>query len=131
MSRQEIDLLVEAVQKQPCPECGQTARPLNGGLVATAKGLLVVTTFEQHTLVACPDCLIAEAKRASRLTALVRWWSIPSGPIQSVKALYRNRATVKLADRDEPSEALHAFVASNPGIATAMVLASPTTQQAV
>jgi hypothetical protein len=121
LSRRDVDLLVDAVQKRPCPECGQTARPLNGGLVATAKSFVVFTAFSQHTLVACPECLTAEAKRASLVTMALGWWGLPSGPIQSIKALSRNRATVNQGARDEPSEVLREFVASNPGVATAML----------
>lgn len=125
LSGRDVDLLVGAVQKMPCPECGRTERPLNGGVIATAKSFVLFTTFGQHTMVACPDCLAAEARRASLVTALLGWWGFPSGPIHTIKALSRNRTTMKQGDRDEPSKALLGFVASNPGMATAMAARTP------
>ena len=126
LSRRDVDVLVAAIQKQPCPECGQTDRPLNGGVVADAKSFVVFTTFDQRTAVACPDCLAAQAKRAAFITAAFGWWGIPSGPIQSVKALRRDLRTIRQRERDEPSEALRAFVENNPGVATAMAAGGAT-----
>lgn len=120
LSRRDVDQLVAAIQKRPCPECGRTDRPLNGGVVADAKSFVLFTTHDQHTVIACPDCLAGQAKRAAIVTALLGWWGFPFGPIQSVKSLRHDIRTIRQIHRDEPSEALRSFVEQNPGVATAI-----------
>ena len=130
LSRRDVDELVAAIRKQPCPECGQTRRPLNGGEVADAKSFVLFTTFDSHTAVACPDCLARRAKRSAVVTALFGWWGIPWGPFYSVKALRRDIRTIRQRDRDDPSDALRTFVEEQPGVATMIASSGPTISQA-
>ena len=120
LSRRDVDALVAAIQKQPCPQCGRTDRPINGGEVADAKSFILFTTYDSHIAIACPDCLAAKAKRAALVTAALGWWGFPFGPIQSVKALRRDFRTIRQRDRNEPSDALRTFVEQNPGVASAI-----------
>ena len=120
LSGRDVDLLVAAIQKQPCPECGRTNRPLHGGEVARATSFVLFTTYACHTAIGCPACLAAQARRAALVTAAFGWWGFPAGPIQSVRAIRRDLRTIRQRERDAPSEALRAFVEANPGLATAL-----------
>ncbi|MEO0560348.1 MAG: hypothetical protein AAF170_19445 [Bacteroidota bacterium] len=120
LSRRDVDLLVTSVQKQPCPECRRVDRPINGGIVAETKSFVLFTTYDQETIIACPDCLSAQAKRSAWITAFIGWWGFPFGPFQTVKALRHNLRTIRQHARNEPSDALRAFVAQHPGVATAI-----------
>ncbi|MEP0548426.1 MAG: hypothetical protein ABJF88_15930 [Rhodothermales bacterium] len=119
LSRRDLDLLVEAVRKQRCPACGKSDHPLNGGVVADAKSFVLVTSLDKRTVVACPACLAAQAKRAALMTALLGWWAIPWGPIRTIQALTNDFRTMRQSQRSEASDALRAFVEQNPGVATA------------
>ena len=128
LSRRDVDALIAAIQRQPCPECGRTDRPINGGEVADTKSFVLFTTYNSETAIACPDCLAARAKRAAFVTAALGWWGFPFGPIQSVKALRRDFRTIRQQERDEPSDALRTFVEQNPGVATALAEGGTTRQ---
>ena len=115
----EVDALVEAIRKWPCPECGSAERPLNGAEIAEAKSFVLLTAYEKQLFIACPDCLSRRARQASAVTAALGWWGLPLGPIQSVQALWQNARVRHRCGREEPSAALRAFVEANPDSATA------------
>ncbi len=117
LTADEIDTLVEAIRRQPCPECGERTRLLNGAEIAEAKSLLLFTFYQPRIVVACPDCIAAQAKRAALITSVLGWWAFPFGPFQTVKALRRNIRAMGQRTHDEPSDALYVFVEANPGVA--------------
>ena len=120
LSGRDIEGLVAAIQKQPCPACGSTDRPLNGGWIAEVKSALLFSVRHEEIDVACPDCLTKRAKRAAWLTVLFGWWAFPLGPVYTLSALRHNRRTIRQGDYNEASEALRLFVEENPGVATAL-----------
>ena len=113
-------MLTAALRDQPCPECGQAGVPLNGGVVASAMSFVVFTTHRSDTVIACPDCLGKEARRAAGKTAVLGWWGLPWGPIQSVRSLAHDLRTLRQRGRDKPSSALRTLVRKSPGVATVM-----------
>ena len=125
LSSEEADLLVAAIQGRPCPSCGSGGRPLNGGRIADAKSLLFITMQDEHTAVACPDCLTKQARRAAIKTAALGWWAFPFGPIHTVRAIYRDIKTIRAAGQEGPSAALRAFVREHRGVAVALAAGKP------
>lgn len=116
----EVEALVAAIRAQPCPECGQADRPLNGGEIAMAKSYILMSTTNRHTAIACPDCLARQARRAAITTAILGWWGLPFGPIYTIGALRRSLRTLRQRHDDHASDALRVFVEQNPGVATSL-----------
>lgn len=121
LSRTEIEALVTAIRRLPCPRCGRNDRLLNGGEIAVARSFVVFTTYDCEMTIACPDCLVDQARKAKRVTALLGWWGIPSGPIRAIQAISCNEMTILKSDRKEASDVLTRWVESNPGLATTMI----------
>ena len=69
-------------------------------------------------VIACPTCLMAQAKWAAIKTIALGWWSLPWGPIRTVQALIHDVRTIRQHAKDEISKALREFIEKNPGVAT-------------
>jgi hypothetical protein len=119
LSHSDIEVLVEAVRRQVCPECGRSERLLNGGVIADAKSFVLFTTFNKQTAIACPECLAALAKRAALMTAVLGWWGFPWGPIRTLQALANDIRTMRQRSREDATAVLWQFVEENPGVAMA------------
>ena len=113
------DDLVAAVRALPCPSCGRAEAPLNAGHVSRTISYLLLTTYRDDVLVACPDCLAAEARNALLLTAFFGWWGFPWGPIRSVQSISKSRRTLREHAQVEPTDALEQFVRAHPDVAEA------------
>ena len=126
----EVDLsleddLVAAVRALPCPRCGRAETPLNAGHVSRTISYLILTTYRDDVLVACPDCLAAEARNALLLTAFFGWWGFPWGPIRSVQSISKSRRTLREHAQAEPTDALEGFVRAHPDVAEAAYRGGP------
>ena len=119
------DDLVAAVRALPCPRCGRTEAPLNAGHVSRTISYLVLTTYRDDVVVACPDCLAAEARNALLLTAFFGWWGFPWGPIRSIQSISTSRRTLREHAQAEPTDALERFVRARPDVAEAAYRGGP------
>jgi len=111
----ELESLVERFRALPCPICESVAQPLNAFPIATARGVVIFVDYDVETVIACPHCIVAAAKRASRITLCLGWWAIPLGPFRTIHAV-ANNWRAKDAPRDlEPTEELYDYVERNRG----------------
>ena len=111
----ELQDLADRFRRQPCGRCGSWKRPLNAFGIARVWSVILVTSYKKELLIACPDCILASAKRAQAFTPLVGWWGIPWGPIRTIQAIAINFRTIRHGDEDHPSEALTTFVRDHRG----------------
>lgn len=112
---QEHDELVERFRKLPCPICNSVGRPLNAVTVATARSFLIMTTHQKRVVLGCPECILAAARKAQRLTLAFAWWGIPWGPIRGLQAMVLNAEARSAAARQEATAELYNYVAANRG----------------
>ena len=115
LSPEEEQALVAAFRRLPCPICGAAAGLLNAAVVATALSFLIKTVYDKKTVVGCPHCIVAAARRARVLTLALGWWAIPWGPIRTVQAIIINDEANLTAREDGATPALTQYVAANRG----------------
>ncbi len=115
--------LVERFRGLPCPVCKSSAQPLNAFPVTTARGVVLFVDYNVEIVVACPQCIVASAKRASRITLLLGWWAIPGGPFRTIHAVASNWRAKDAPCDLEPTQELYDYVERNRG-EVAFLLAS-------
>ena len=77
LSEEELNELTEKVSGLPCPICLNKENRLNASKIAIAQSVILVTTFDDPLLIACPDCIVLSAKKATKKTLFFGWWAIP------------------------------------------------------
>ncbi len=120
----ELQDLVTRFRRQPCSRCGSELRPLNAFEIARAWSVILVTSYRKELLIACPDCILASAKRAWAFSLLLGWWGIPWGPIRTLQAIAIDSRAIRHGDEDHPSEALTAYVRDHRGEITVALRAA-------
>lgn len=113
--RARFDALVERFRALPCPRCGDQGLPLNGFLVARARGNILFAHYQKELVIGCPECIVGAAKEADKRTALLGWWAIPWGPIHSLRAFRANAAARRASAHVAPSPDLVSYITANPG----------------
>ena len=82
---------------------------------------VVFTSYQKKAVVACPDCLGAEARRGLWTSALLGWWGVPWGPIRTIQSISVNLSTIRSRSSLEATPVLRDAVRRNPGASAAMV----------
>ena len=113
LTEEELNELTEKVSGLPCPVCFRKANKLNASKIATAQSVILVTTFDDPLLIACPDCIIESAKRATKKTLLFGWWGIPWGPIRTIQALSINSESKNINRYSQPTPEFIEFIKTN------------------
>jgi hypothetical protein len=111
--REDMRPLNNLIRNRPCPICNQQEGNINAFEIATAKSFLLGTSFNKYLLVACPDCIVSEAKSSNIMSGLLGWWGFPSGPIDTIRALMINSQAQKARQYTGPSEHFLQFVKRN------------------
>ncbi|OZC04297.1 hypothetical protein [Rubricoccus marinus] len=131
LSQKEVRAVAYAIVRRPCPQCGQSRRPVNAGVIANTYGLIITGVYDEKVLVACADCREARAKRAMARSVLLGWWSFPHGPFRTIGALWQNARTLRECEhRQKPTATLLNYVAANPLRALALARRTPLAPEA-
>lgn len=112
---EEIERYCELTRNLTCPFCGTKSIRLNGTMTSEVVSMILVTQFDQHLKIACPDCLDKFNKKALVKTILFGWWGIPWGPIRTIQAVVQNLNRKKTNRLDTHNKYLRDFVVSNVG----------------
>lgn len=112
---EEVETYAKLLQDLPCPFCGSTDQKLNGTILHEYRSHIFITTTKVGPIIACPDCLDKESREAILSTALLGWWSIPSGPFRTPVYIYRNFKAKKEHRLETPNSTLLSFALQHIG----------------
>ena len=114
LAPEEARALAFAILRRPCPECGDTQRPVNAGVIAKATGAVIAGHYEERVLVACDRCRARHARRAIAWTAAFGWWSL-FGFVQAAGAIWQDAQTLRACERrQKPTPALLRYIEAHP-----------------
>ena len=105
--------LINLITNLSCPICNKQKGNINAFEIATAKSFILGTSFNKYLLVACPDCIVSKAKSANIISGILGWWGLPSGPIDTIRALMINSQAPKAREYTGHSEHFLQFIKSN------------------
>ncbi|MNI30233.1 hypothetical protein D3C73_840740 [compost metagenome] len=114
-SIEDIYHYAELLRNCPCPICNNTRDKLNGTIYHSIKSIIVMSITETRWIIACPDCLDKQNRKAIVSCSLLGWWGIPWGILKTPVYIYRN-LKVKGENRiSDPNGPLLSFTADNIG----------------
>ncbi|APU97909.1 hypothetical protein BV902_17515 [Sphingobacterium sp. B29] len=114
-SIEDIYHYAELLRNCPCPICNNTRDKLNGTIYHSIKSIIVMSITETRWVIACPDCLDKQNRKAIVSCSLLGWWGIPWGILKTPVYIYRN-LKVKGENRiSDPNGPLLSFTADNIG----------------
>lgn len=114
-SIEDIYHYAEPLRNCPCPICNNTRDKLNGTIYHSIKSIIVMSITETRWIIACPDCLDKQNRKAIVSCSLLGWWGIPWGILTPPVYIYRN-LKVKGENRiSDPNGPLLSFTADNIG----------------
>lgn len=114
-SIEDIYHYAELLRNCPCPICNNTRDKLNGTIYHSIKSIIVMSITETRWVIACPDCLDKQNRKAIVSCSLLGWWGIPWGILKTPVYIYRN-LKVKGENRiSDPNGPLISFTADNIG----------------
>lgn len=105
----------ELLRDLPCPICDNSRDKLNGTVCYTIKSIIITTFTATKIVIACPDCLDKQNRKAITSCSLLGWWGIPFGILKTPVYIYRN---LKAKDENRTSDsngALLSFTAEHIG----------------
>ncbi|ESU20481.1 hypothetical protein FEDK69T_30050 [Flavobacterium enshiense DK69] len=114
-SLEEINELSQKLRSLPCPLCGSKTAKLNGTIMHTVKSFIVFSSFRKEPIIACPDCLDKKNEESIASTALLGWWGIPGGILQTPIYIYNNIKEKKENRVTESNGTLLGFTLQNVG----------------
>jgi hypothetical protein len=110
LSEEEQRELIKTISMFSCPICGSKQNYLNAFNIMIAKSLIIVATVEKRFIIACPDCISANAKSALIKSLLLGWWAIPWGPIRTLQAVSANVRALDSEKHNSPTREFIEFV---------------------
>lgn len=109
---EEVDVYCDVVSKLSCPSCGNTADRLNATMTGEVMSFIFFTTYNKKIKVGCPNCLDKANNNALTKTALLGWWGIPWGIINTIQSIILNLKSKRTNHSYEHSDYLRSFTLS-------------------
>ena len=116
LSESEFNEYCEILRNHPCPKCNSKTQKINATMVGRVISMLIMTNYEKSLKVACSNCLDEMHSKANMKSALLGWWGIPWGPIQTIRSFIFNSIMKKNNRTKKPNEIFVGFIISNIGI---------------
>ena len=116
LTESEFDKYCEILRNHPCPKCNSKTQKINATMVGRVVSILIMTNYEKSLKVACSNCLDEMHREANMKSALLGWWGIPWGPIQTIRSFMFNSRMKKNNRTEKPNEFFSSFIVSNIGI---------------
>ncbi len=116
LTKSEFIEYCEILKNQPCPNCKSKTQKINVTMVGEVVSMLIMTNYEKTIKVACSDCLDKMHRKAIIKSALLGWWGIPWGPIQTIRSFIFNSSMKKNNRTEKPNEIFTSFIINNIGI---------------
>lgn len=112
-SIEDIYHYAELLRNCPCPICNNTRDKLNGTIYHSIKSIIATTITETRWIIACPDCLDKQNRKAIVSSSLLGWWGIPWGILKTPVYIYRNLKVKEENRISDPNGSLLSFTADN------------------
>ncbi len=96
LTESEFDEYCEILRNHPCPKCNSKTQKINATMVGRVVSILIMTNYEKFLKVACSNCLDEMHREANMKSALLGWWGIPWGPIQTIRSFMFNSRMKKI-----------------------------------
>ncbi len=106
----------EILRNHPCPICKSKVQKINVSMVGEVISMLILTNYDKSIKVACSNCLDEMHNKANITSALLGWWGIPWGPIQTIRSFIFNSSMRKNNRAEKPNEIFSSYILSNIGI---------------
>ncbi len=116
LTESEFNEYCEILRNHPCPNCESKTQKINATMVGQVVSMLIMTNYEKSLKVACSDCLDKMHSKANTKSALLGWWGIPWGPIQTIRSFIYNSSMKKNNRTEKPNGIFASFIVSNVGI---------------
>lgn len=87
---EEVDKYCDIVCKLSCPSCGSTTERLNATTTGEVMSFIFFTTYKKKIKIGCPHCLDDANNNALTKTAVLGWWGIPWGIINTIQSISLN-----------------------------------------
>ena len=111
----EIDAYCDTLSVLPCPNCGSSERRLNGTMTGEVMSFLIMTQYRKKFVVACPRCLDKANNAALAKSAILGWWGLPWGIINTIQSIILNSKNKNANHLTDHNNSLRSFVLSNAG----------------
>jgi hypothetical protein len=115
ISEDELLAYSELLRRRPCPVCNSASTKLNATMTAAVVSYIIMTSYEEKLVIACPNCLDKANKNAMIKTFLLGWWGFPSGIYRTIKALLHNKKMKSQTRLEEPNDYFKEFVLAQVG----------------
>lgn len=112
---EELEAYSKLLRELPCPICGNHKEQLNGTVSYTVKSFLFLTRSTAEPTIACGSCLDKKNNDAIQSTALLGWWGIPWGILNTPVYIYKNIQAKKQNKLEKPNNTMLLFTLSNIG----------------
>ncbi|MBN2738485.1 MAG: hypothetical protein JXR70_16005 [Spirochaetales bacterium] len=96
MSEEAFALFARRVERQNCPYCGQSERPLSASLIRKLTGQVIRVYRDYKYILGCPDCIMAKMKEAEDHNKLKGWFAFPMGVFETLFAFFYHRYNRRL-----------------------------------
>ena len=116
LTESEFNEYCGILRNHPCPKCNSKTQKVNATMVGRVVSMLIMTNYEKSLKVACSNCLDEMHSKANMKSALLGWWGIPWGPIQTIRSFMFNSSMKKNNRSEKPNEIFTSFILSNIGI---------------
>nr|WP_299384201.1 hypothetical protein [Allomuricauda sp.] len=116
LTEAEFNAYCEVLRSHPCPNCHSKTQKINATMVGRVISILVLTNYSKSLKVACSNCLDDMHRSANIKSALLGWWGIPWGPIDTIRSFIFNAGMKKNNRTERPNELFANFVMSNIGV---------------
>lgn len=114
-TQEEIRNYSHEIRNNTCPECGGRGQTLHATVIGQTVSILIASMYNKRIRVACSKCLDSFHYSAISKSLVLGWWSIPWGPINTLRALSFNFSMKKKYKRDQSNLLLEEFVRQNIG----------------
>lgn len=112
---EDIYHYAELLRNLLCPICFNTHDKLNGTIYYTIKSIIITTLTQTKVIIACPDCLDKQNRKAIVSCLLLGWWGIPWGILKTPVYIYRNLKAKEENRMSDPNGPLLSFTADHIG----------------
>ena len=116
LTESEFNEYCGILRNHPCPKCNTKTQKVNATMVGRVVSMLIMTNYEKSLKVACSNCLDEMHSKANMKSALLGWWGIPWGPIQTIRSFMFNSSMKKNNRSEKPNVIFTSFILSNIGI---------------
>jgi len=112
----EFNEYSEILRNHTCPKCKLKTNKINATMVGQVVSMILLVNYKKSLKIACSNCLDELHRKANIKSALLGWWGLPWGPIQTIRSFIFNSAMKKNNRTEKPNEIFTDFIVNNIGV---------------